>query len=293
MADVFISYAREDQTFAGTLAHALESEGLSVWWDREIVTGHSFDAVIEHQLETARSVVVLWSPASVASDWVRSEASAAAEREVLVPVLVEPARLPLQFRRRQTADLKGWSGDPGHPGFRQVLTAIRLHCGERPPAVAPAAGVPRRKPARLGLLLAVPVAAGLAALAWNLRDAPPEQSRPGPTTSPRPHQYRWQMRVSNIDDDVYVDINSTRRFSKVGGSATFDLTPFLTGGDDRIFVRLGNGTCFKSSLDVQFLRDGQPAGEPARYEMWVSHCGWQLAWEWTVSKASGRIRRVQ
>ena len=110
MADIFISYANEDRELAGRLASALESCGWSVWWDRKIVAGQAFDEAIERELETAKSVVVLWSRHSVASEWVKNEAAAAAERGVLVLAQIEQVKLPLEFRRRQTADLTGWDG---------------------------------------------------------------------------------------------------------------------------------------------------------------------------------------
>ncbi|HET9602162.1 MAG TPA: toll/interleukin-1 receptor domain-containing protein, partial [Acidimicrobiales bacterium] len=98
MADLFISYAREDQAVSQQLAAVLEERGWSVWWDRQLVPGHSFDAVIERELGDAAAVIVIWSTASVASPWVRSEASAAADREVLIPVLAEATTVPLRFR---------------------------------------------------------------------------------------------------------------------------------------------------------------------------------------------------
>ena len=89
MPDVFISYAREDRDRARLLADALQDRGWSVWWDRKIVAGEAFDQTIEQQLETAGSVVVLWSAHSIGSEWVRNEAGLASEREVLVPALIE------------------------------------------------------------------------------------------------------------------------------------------------------------------------------------------------------------
>jgi hypothetical protein len=65
MTDVFISYASEDRTRAKKLAEALEAKGFSVWWDRNIIAGQTYDVVIERELETATSVVVLWSKHSV------------------------------------------------------------------------------------------------------------------------------------------------------------------------------------------------------------------------------------
>jgi len=60
MTDVFISYASEDREQAAKLASELGAFGWSVWWDRKIITGQAFDQAIERELETAKSVVVLW-----------------------------------------------------------------------------------------------------------------------------------------------------------------------------------------------------------------------------------------
>src|SRR5262245_25886049 len=86
MANVFISYAAEDRARIEPLAHAFEAAGLSVWWDRRIETGSSFDVVIERELDAAGCVVVVWSKHSVDSEWVRNEATEGSERAVLVPM---------------------------------------------------------------------------------------------------------------------------------------------------------------------------------------------------------------
>ena len=109
--DVFISYAKGDRSRAAELASILETKGWSVWWDRDILPGRTFDDVIEEALTGARSVVVLWSAESVKSRWVRAEASAGAERDALVPVLIEPVTIPLEFRRVEAAKLTHWKGD--------------------------------------------------------------------------------------------------------------------------------------------------------------------------------------
>lgn len=64
MADIFLSYAREDREKAEPLARALQEAGWSVWWDRSILPGASYEQVIEHELSSASSVVVLWSAAA-------------------------------------------------------------------------------------------------------------------------------------------------------------------------------------------------------------------------------------
>jgi TIR domain-containing protein len=122
--DVFISYAKGDRPHAAELASALEVNGWSVWWDRDIPPGRTFDEVIEEALTQTRSVVVLWSAESVKSRWVRTEASAAAERGTLVPALIEPVTIPLEFRRLEAADLTRWRGDRNDPEFQQLVETL-------------------------------------------------------------------------------------------------------------------------------------------------------------------------
>ncbi len=124
MADIFISYASEDRERASEFASAFEKRGWSVWWDRNIIAGQSFDKVIEREVESAKSVVVLWSKYSIDSEWVKNEAADAAQRNVLVPAMIDPVKLPLEFRRKQTADLVGWDSNPAHPGFVALCNGV-------------------------------------------------------------------------------------------------------------------------------------------------------------------------
>lgn len=122
--DVFLSYATADRPHAQALALALSASGLRVWWDRTIPPGRTFDEVIEGALDSARCVIVLWSRASVASNWVKAEASEGQRRGVLVPALLEEVRIPLEFRRIQTADLSDWRLSPDHQGFQNLVKSV-------------------------------------------------------------------------------------------------------------------------------------------------------------------------
>jgi adenylate cyclase len=124
MADVFISYARTDKARVAPLVTALEAKGWSVWWDPEIAAGQQFDDQIEAEINAARAVLVVWTPTSVASRWVRGEAREAADRGILVPVRFEDARLPMDVRALHTTDLDSWGEDPESPPFQEILRAL-------------------------------------------------------------------------------------------------------------------------------------------------------------------------
>ena len=137
MSDIFISYGSEDRGKAKDIADALKQQGFSVWWDRSILPGETFDTVIEDALDAAKCVIVLWSKTSVSKEWVRTEASDGKQRRILIPVLIErDVRIPIEFRRMQAADLIDWGGKLPHPGFDNLLKAVAGILG-RPPAVQP------------------------------------------------------------------------------------------------------------------------------------------------------------
>lgn len=129
MADIFISYASEDRSSAQRVATALGQRGWSVWWDRQIITGDAYDRTIESELDAAKCVVVLWSKHSVASEWVKNEAASAVEHGTLVPGMIETVKLPLEFRRRQTADLSGWNDEGEHAGWQALVDGIAIKIG--------------------------------------------------------------------------------------------------------------------------------------------------------------------
>jgi hypothetical protein len=95
-----------------------------VWWDRSIPPGKSFDQVIEAAIDSASCMIVLWSKSSASSDWVKTEASEGVKRQILVPVLIEDVKIPLEFRRIQAADLIGWNSSTSHQGFQNMVSSI-------------------------------------------------------------------------------------------------------------------------------------------------------------------------
>jgi adenylate cyclase len=124
MADVFVSYSRSDRTRVAPLVAAIKAKGWTVWWDPSIAAGQQFDDQIETELLAASAVLVVWTPTSVASRWVRGEARDAAERDILVPVRFDNARLPIDARAIQTTDLDNWAEDPASAPFQDLLRSL-------------------------------------------------------------------------------------------------------------------------------------------------------------------------
>lgn len=122
MADVFLSYKREERERCVAISEALISLGLTVWFDAKLSLGIRFDKEIEHEIAVAKVVLVLWSRLSVESDWVREEAQVGRDRKCLVSARIEPCDLPMGFRAVQTADLFSLADDD--EGWLQVLERI-------------------------------------------------------------------------------------------------------------------------------------------------------------------------
>jgi hypothetical protein len=141
--DIFISYNRQERAAARLFAESFELEGFKVWWDAVLHSGETFDEVIERQLRAAKAVVVLWSPSSVSSRWVRAEATQADRANKLVPVVIEPCNLPIIFELTHTADLSEWKGDRSDAAWESLICDLRRHIGPAKEE-APAQAIPEK-----------------------------------------------------------------------------------------------------------------------------------------------------
>jgi len=191
MADIFISYASADRDRAQAIGRALTAQGYSVWWDRSIPPGEIFEEVIQRSLDSAKCVIVLWSTTSVSSNWVKTEAAEAAARKILVPALIDEVRLPIEFKRIQSANLVNWNADASDTEFQSLLAAISRVVTRRADIApsstdksstfgnAPAASSARKR--YLPYLLALGLAlVGVGVFAMYAMRSPPEVSRAAP-----------------------------------------------------------------------------------------------------------------
>lgn len=141
MSDIFISYAREDESRIMPLVAAFEAEGWSVFWDRRIPAGSTWRDHIGSALQQARCVVVAWTVHSLESQWVVEEADEGKMRQVLVPVSLDPVMPPRGFREIQAADLTGWRPGQASENLTQLLGDMRRLIGSSEKQLRPAPAV--------------------------------------------------------------------------------------------------------------------------------------------------------
>lgn len=131
MADVFISYKRQDRTRVDQLSQALIDLGLTVWFDYSIDIGENWAKRITAELDAAKAVIVCWSPEACTSSWVLREAGVAAQREIILPLILRACDPPSAFAAYQTADLTDWDGSPTDERFLGLLARLEQLTGHK------------------------------------------------------------------------------------------------------------------------------------------------------------------
>ncbi|TNE57369.1 MAG: TIR domain-containing protein [Alphaproteobacteria bacterium] len=126
LADIFISYASRDLHRVEPVVRHLTESGYSVWWDRKLQGGTMFSREIEAEVQKARVVIVVWSPASLESRWVADEVDLALQTGKLVPIAVDGVKAPMGFRQIQTIDFSSWGGGQ-EPCLETLLNAVSHH----------------------------------------------------------------------------------------------------------------------------------------------------------------------
>ena len=143
VAEVFLSYARENAGDARRVAAELRRLGISVWWDEDLPAHRPYSDVIGERLAAAAAVIVLWSQEASRSHWVRAEADAARNRGVLVQATLDDSLPPLPFNQYHSPSLNSWTGEAAHLGWSAVVASVSsLIEGSDPSQIAtsPAAG---------------------------------------------------------------------------------------------------------------------------------------------------------
>ena len=139
--DVFISHSSKDDDFVKELREALESQGIKVWVDsRNLRGGSKLAPEIDEAIEQARQLIVVLSPNTINSPWVRKEIDKAVEVEKqrrdegyrVIPLLlpgIEPSALQLWFAEEPV----GVRVEIKTGGLSEAMPAILAALGERLP----------------------------------------------------------------------------------------------------------------------------------------------------------------
>ena len=124
----FISYSPRDASFVNRLAEDLVANGVGVWLDRwEIRVGESIIDRIQEGLLESDYLLLILSPDSVNSPWVREELNAArikqleSRRVVVLPVLYQDVVIPPLLRDKHCADCRG---EKYRQGVEELLAVL-------------------------------------------------------------------------------------------------------------------------------------------------------------------------
>jgi len=129
-AEVFLSYAHEDELKVRQILDALRVRGFPVFIDSGMSAGVDWEKVLEAHLERAYAVVVVWSSRSVTkgkkeSEWIYREASIGLEKDRLFPIKIEKGITPPErFKGKHAADLSDWNGDPEDQKFKDAVSFL-------------------------------------------------------------------------------------------------------------------------------------------------------------------------
>lgn len=184
MAQIFISYSRKDLSFIERLAADLKNAGFDVWYDLASLGGGSrWGREIEAAIKKSRYVIVVLSPASVASEWVEREFLFASNRKrKIIPLLYRPCELPINYLDLNYIDVQGENYEKN---FGELLEALDVDPTKlsSPAQVEPSKlpfGFPARHVALIGTVATFLVVAGI----FLFNSWPPPQPLPMETTPP-------------------------------------------------------------------------------------------------------------
>jgi len=132
IGQVFLSYSRRDEETMRLIAKFLRAQGIKVWVDNEkLIPGTPiWEDEVEKAIRNAVAIVVILSPDSKSSEWVKREMTMADQHQKRVfPVLVrgdENSSITLRLINRQYVDLReNWDG-----GMKSLSDALSFYISE-------------------------------------------------------------------------------------------------------------------------------------------------------------------
>jgi hypothetical protein len=143
MPAVFISYSRKDFYFAESLAFHLAERGIANWLDaNHLAPGGEWSEEIDRALDEAQTVIVVVTPASVRSEYVRREWKRAhAQGDRLILALFRSCKLPPELQHARVVDFRG----AFRPALQRLTPLLGSSC-EAAPALTTTSRFPRVPP---------------------------------------------------------------------------------------------------------------------------------------------------
>jgi len=134
MQKIFISYSRKDMDFVRKLAGDLEAAGYDVWWDiTDLQGGDDWVNTIPQAISSSQYVIVVLTPASIESEWVRKEYTQALSlRKKIVPIMLTSCSIPFALN---TINFVNFTSGEYADNFKRLLSPLG-YTGE-PPVVSP------------------------------------------------------------------------------------------------------------------------------------------------------------
>ena len=198
MQQIFISYSRKDMSFVRKLAGDLEKAGYDVWWGlTDLRGGDDWVRVIPAAIESSQHFIIVLSPNSIESEWVRKEYTQALSlRRKIIPIMLAATGVPFALN---TINYVNFTSGEYVDNFNSLLSALGF-TGE-PPVIAPPADPFSFLPPALRKY-AIPIIIGmiiLLALAAIFIFSPPPPPPTTPTSTLVPASATVQASATQTD----------------------------------------------------------------------------------------------
>lgn len=133
---VFLSHSHSDAPLAARMSTELEKNGFQVWnAERDLLPGDNWAEKVARALKESKAMVVLLTPATMESPWVKKEIEYALGSKNysnrLIPVIVgDPAKIPTSdipwiLHKFRWFDITDSDIDP--PKVKEIADAILAH----------------------------------------------------------------------------------------------------------------------------------------------------------------------
>jgi len=223
MEKIFISYSRKDMDFVRKLAGDLEKAGYDVWWDiSDLRGGDDWVRQIPEAIRLSQFVLVVLTPDSVESEWVRKEYTQALSlRKKIIPIMLVPGAVPFALN---TINFINFARGEYTDNYKKLLEAMD-YTGE-PPSIQPfkkrIGPLPQEFqkfviPALLGILL-------LFAVVWAFRSQAVVTPTPTPSLQPSTTASLTPEPITPTNTDIATPTPT----GTVTATSTQSLTPTLT-----------------------------------------------------------------